>query len=140
MSVLLATRTIQEPAFCSSFLASDQCAISAMGRAPTTISASPRKIGATSAGMSSALYWLSASVLTMMSAPRWMLASSPAMNAHASPRFVRTRTTWSTPCARATATVPSVDPSSTTSHSTTSTPATARGSAASVTASVFSSL
>ena len=38
------------------------------------------------------------------------------MKARASPRFWSKRTTWSTPCARATAEVASLLPSSTTSH------------------------
>src|SRR4051812_38480972 len=46
---------------------------------------------------------------------------------------------WSTPLARATSTVRSVEPSSITSHSTTSKPGTSRGRSASVTGSVFSS-
>src|SRR4051812_39948575 len=46
---------------------------------------------------------------------------------------------WSTPCARATSTVRSVEPSSITSHSTTSKPGTSRGSSASATGRVFSS-
>ena len=68
-SVPLAARTTQEPSFCSAFFSGEKCSISVIGRAPTTISASPRRIGSMSFGMSSALYWLSASVLTMMSAP-----------------------------------------------------------------------
>ena len=62
-------RTTHEPSFCSVFFSGEKCSISVIGRAPTTICASPRRIGSTSFGMSSALYWLSASVLTMTSAP-----------------------------------------------------------------------
>jgi hypothetical protein len=47
---------------------------------------------------------------------------------------------WSTPLARATSIVRSLEPSSITSHSTASKPATSRGRSASVTGSVSSSL
>ena len=50
------------------------------------------------------------------------------------------RTTWSTPCARATSTVRSVEPSSITSHSTSSNPSTRARQVGSVTGSVCSSL
>jgi hypothetical protein len=50
------------------------------------------------------------------------------------------RTMWSAPCARATAEVASVDPSSMTSTSTVSTPGMVRGMALSVSGSVASSL
>ena len=46
---------------------------------------------------------------------------------------------WSTPCARATSIVRSVEPSSMISHSTDSKPSTSRGRSASVTGSVSSS-
>src|SRR5690606_10006989 len=85
-------------------------------------------------------YWLSASVLTTMSAPARRAASSPVVNAAARPRLVVWRTTWSTPSWRATSTVRSELPSSITSHSTTSTPGTARGRSATVAGSVSSSL
>jgi hypothetical protein len=68
----------------------------------------------------------------MTSAPSLQAACSPAAKARARPRLVGSRSTWSTPAARATADVSSVEPSSTTSHSTVSKPATARGSFASV--------
>ncbi len=109
-------------------------------RSPTTRSASPARIGATSFGMSAARYWLSASVLTITSAPSFSAASSPAWKAFARPRLLVSRTTWSTPCSRATATVRSVEPSSITSHSTSSKPSSSRGSSASVRGSVASSL
>jgi hypothetical protein len=89
--------------------------------------------------MASPGYWLSASVLTMTSAPRRRDASMPAMNARASPRFPRKRTTSATPHSRAIREVPSVEPSSITSTSTTSNPATARGSRSSVSRRVPSS-
>src|SRR4051812_2346010 len=100
-------------------------------RSPTTMSARPAMIGSTSRGMSCERYWLSASVLTITSAPSLSAASSPAWKAVASPLLVVSRTRWSTPLWRATSTVPSVEPSSTTSHSTRSNPGTSRGSSAS---------
>ena len=90
--------------------------------------------------MPSPAYWLSASVLTMKSAPALSDASMPAMNAAARPLLRRRRTTWSTPQARATSAVPSRDPSSMTRISTTSMPGTARGRSASVAGSVAASL
>ena len=79
----------------------------------------PPAIGSTRRGMSAELYWLSASVLTITSAPSLSAASRPAWKAVASPllagqadqvvdavRAVRPRS------------CPSVEPSSTTSHST----------------------
>jgi hypothetical protein len=63
---------------------------------PTTMSAWPRTIGAARAGMSAAEYWLSASVLTMTSAPSLRTASSPAWNADASPLLFVSLTMWST--------------------------------------------
>ena len=111
-----------------------------IGRAPITRSASPARIGAVSFGMSAAWYWLSASVLTMTSAPARSAASMPAANARAKPgstpdgRCDRPRPAW------ATATVASVLPSSMTSHSTRSKPGTARGRLASVMPSVVASL
>ena len=104
------------------------------------MSASPRRIGSTSRGMSRASYWLSASVLTMMSAPRPMDSSSPAMKARASPWFRGSRRTWRTPLRRATSAVESVLPSSMTSHSTSSAPGISRGRSRSVSAKVVSSL
>ena len=92
------------------------------------------------AGFRAPLYWLSASVLTMKSAPALRHASMPAWNAAASPLFRRRRTMWSTPWARATSDVPSRDPSSITSTSTTSMPGMLRGRSASVAGSVCASL
>jgi hypothetical protein len=128
--VLLATRTTQLPSFCSSFLIGLKCSMAAMGRAPITMSALPSRIGRVSAGMSSALYWLSASVLTITSAPCSRQACKPFMNPRARPWLRVWRTTWSTPWARATSTVLSVQPSSMMSHSTLSKPGTSRGRAA----------
>ena len=85
MAVLLAMRTAQLPSFCSAFLTGEKWRMMRMGRSPTTMSAEPSRTGATRAGMPAARYWLSASVLTMTSAPRWRQASSPVMNARASP-------------------------------------------------------
>ena len=129
----LASRTTQLPTFCSIFFSGEKCSISEIGRAPMTIWARPARIGATRVTMSPAKYWLSASVLTMTSAPACRQASMPVMKARASPRLAEWRTMWSTPWARATCAVASVEPSSITSHSTVSKPSTARGSAASVT-------
>ena len=66
-------------------------------RSPTTMSALPATIGATSFGMSRASYWLSASVLTMTSAPSFRQASSPAWKPAARPLLFVSRTMWSTP-------------------------------------------
>jgi hypothetical protein len=55
--------------------------------------------------------------LTITSAPSFSAASSPAWKPEASPLLLVSRTMWSTPFARATSTVRSVDPSSTISHS-----------------------
>ena len=104
------------------------------------MSALPARIGATSFGMSPPKYWLSASVLTMMSAPSFSEASSPAWKAAASPLLFVRRTTWWTPCSRATSTVRSVEPSSITSHSTCSMPSISRGRSPSVEGRVSSSL
>src|SRR5919199_4062249 len=135
-----AWRTTHEPAFCRRFLSGEKCSIVSVSRSPTTMSARPSTIGATSFGMSAPEYWLSASVLTMTSAPSFRHASRPAWNPAASPLLFVSRTMWSTPCARATSTVRSVEPSSMMSHSTTSTPGTSRGRSASVAGSVSSSL
>ena len=61
-------------------------------RSPITMSASPRRIGATSLGMSPPSYWLSASVLTITSAPSLSPASSPAWKPAASPLWLVSRT------------------------------------------------
>ena len=63
-----------------------------MLRSPMQMSASPRSSGASSFGISCPAYWLSASVLTMKSAPALRQASMPAWNAAASPLFRRIRT------------------------------------------------
>src|SRR4051794_20881964 len=126
-SVPEARRTTALPKCCSRFLSGEKCSTLSITRSPTTRSASPRRIGASSFGMSAASYWLSASVLTITSPPSLRRASIPAWNAAASPLLLVSRTTWSTPCARATSIVRSVEPSSTISHSTTSKPSTVRG-------------
>ena len=90
--------------------------------------------------MSWPLYWLSASVLTTTSAPSLSAASSPAWKPEARPLLFVSRTMWSTPWALATSTVASVEPSSMTSHSTSSKPETWRGRSRSVVGSVCSSL
>ena len=90
--------------------------------------------------MSRPEYWLSASVLTMTSAPSFRHASRPAWKPAARPLLFVSRTMWSTPLSRATSIVRSVEPSSMTSHSTASKPGTSRGRSASVAGSVSSSL
>src|SRR5919108_1149365 len=140
MSVSDAWRTTHEPKRWRIFFGAENSPWSATFRSPTTMSASPARTGATRAGMSSAEYWLSASVFTITSAPTRSDASSPAWKATASPLFAVKRTTWSTPNSRATSTVRSLEPSSMTSHSTVSKPSTSRGSAASVCGSAPSSL
>src|SRR5690606_22591209 len=122
------------------FLVREKWGVSMIGRAPITRSASPARIGAVSLGMSSARYWLSASVLTMTSAPARNAASIPAANARARPWLCPRRTMWSTPAAWATATVSSVLPSSMIIHSTRAKPGTTRGRLASVMPSVAASL
>ena len=87
-------------------------------RSPTTMSALPARIGCTSRSTSGPWYWLSASVLTITSAPSLSAASRPAWKLEASPLLLVRRTMWSTPCVRATSTVRSVEPSSMISHST----------------------
>ena len=62
------------------------------------------------------------------------------MKAEARPLLRAKRTTWCTPQARATAAVPSVEPSSITSSSIDAIPGSAVGSAATVTGSVAASL
>ena len=107
-------------------------------RADDNVRLSPATIGATSFGMSSARYWLSASVFTITSAPSLSAASNPAWKATARPRFDANRMRWSAPQRRATSAVASVEPSSMTSHSTVSKPSTSRGRAAGVTGNVAS--
>ncbi len=135
-----AWRTTHEPSFCSSFFSGEKCSIVSTWRSPTTMSASPATIGATSFGMSCPSYWLSASVLTTTSAPSLSAASSPAWKPAARPLLFVSLTMWSTPFSRATSIVRSLDPSSMTSHSTVSKPATVRGRSASVSGRVRSSL
>jgi len=55
-SVLLASRTTQLPVRCNSFLIAEKCPIDWIGRAPTTRSARPARIGATRSGMFVASY------------------------------------------------------------------------------------
>ena len=128
MVVPEARRTTQLPRRCRSFFDAEKCSTSFTWRSPTTMSARPSRIGPTSRGMSPAWYWWSASVLTMTSAPSFREASMPAWNAAARPLLLVSRTMWSTPFARATSTVRSVEPSSITSHSTSSKPVSRRGS------------
>src|SRR5712691_1505691 len=104
------------------------------------MSAFPARMGATRRGISWPGYWWSASVLTMTSAPRRREASRPAMKPAARPFLRVKRTMWSAPFARATSEVRSVEPSSTTSTSTTSIPGMERGTALRVSGSVTSSL
>src|SRR5688572_21258764 len=129
-------RTTQEPTPCSLRLLHEKWATACTSRSPTTMSASPRRMGATRVGIWCPGYWWSASVLTMTSAPSRRQASRPAMKPAASPLRRVNRTTWSAPWARATSAVPSVDPSSMIRTSTTSIPSMARGMAAIVAGSV----
>ena len=103
------------------------------------MSALPARIGATSVATSRPSYWLSASVLTITSAPSFRQASRPAWKPFARPLLFVSRTMWSTPFARATSIVRSVEPSSMISHSTASKPGTSRGRSCSVTGSDSSS-
>src|SRR4051812_27011933 len=130
-SVPEAWRTTQLPVRCRSFLVGEKCSTVCTWRSPTTMSARRATIGSASRGMSEGLYWPSASVLTITSAPSLSAASSPAWKAAASPWLLVSRTRWSTPWRLATSTVRSVEPSSMTSHSTCSKPGTSRGSSAS---------
>src|SRR3954454_14708470 len=139
-SVSDAWRTTHEPAFWRRFFSGEKCSILSVSRSPTTRSARPATIGSTSLGMSAALYWLSASVLTITSAPSFRHASRPAWKPAARPLLFVRRTMWSTPHSRATAIVRSVEPSSMTSHSTRSKPSSSRGRSASVAGSCSSSL
>ena len=54
--VLLAARTTALPRSCSFFLSHEKCSVSAIGRAPITISARPSRIGRTSVSISRASY------------------------------------------------------------------------------------
>jgi hypothetical protein len=128
------------PRRCSSRLPGENHFSPATPRSPTASAAFPERIGSISAGISSAEYWLSASVLTTMSAPRRSDSSSPAANAAASPRCAGRETTQSAPEALAAFAVASLLPSSTTSTSTELTPRKRRGSARSAAGRVCSSL
>src|SRR3954462_5961538 len=139
-SVSDAWRTTQDPAFCRRFFSGEKCSIVSVSRSPTTRSARPSTIGATSLGMSEPMYWLSASVLTMTSAPSLGHASRPAWKPAARPLLFVSLTMGPPPCSRATSIVRSVEPSSMMSHSTTSMPGISRGRSASVAGSVLSSL
>src|SRR5579885_1957649 len=133
-------RTTQLPTRWRSRLTGPKCASCAGARSPITMSASPERIGATSRGTSAPGYWLSASVLTITSAPSLRAASRPAEKAVASPRLVGKRRSQSAPAARATSAVRSREPSSITRISTVSMPGTLRGRSAIVAARVASSL
>src|SRR3954452_9154390 len=140
MLVPEARRTTALPRCWSLTFRREKCSMFSTWRSPTTMSASPSRIGLISFGMSSAQYWLSASVLTMTSAPSLSDASSPAWKPAARPLLLVSLTMWSTPLSRATSTVRSVEPSSMISHSTLSTPGSSRGRSASVAGSCSSSL
>ena len=82
-----------------------------------------RRSAPTSLGMSAPSYWLSASVLTITSAPSFRPASRPAWKRGREPLVVREADdVVDAALARATSTVRSVEPSSMTSHSTASKP------------------
>ena len=140
ISVPESRRTTQLPSRCSPFFESEKWSIWETWRSPTTMSASPARIGATSLATSAPLYWLSASVLTTTSAPSFRQASRPAWKPAARPLLLVSRTMCSTPHSRATATVRSVEPSSMTSSSIASMPSIWRGRSAIVAGSVCSSL
>src|SRR3989304_4508465 len=65
-----ATLTTQLPTRCKNFFVVEKCRMLSTSLSPITTSARPSKIGCISLGISPPLYWLSASVFTMMSAPR----------------------------------------------------------------------
>ncbi len=130
--VLDTVRTMREPHRCIHLFRGEKWAILSVCRSPITTSASPRKMGSTRRAMSSPLYWLSASVFTMTSAPRRSDASTPAMKAAERPRLRGNLTMWCTPSSAARALVPSVLPSSMTSTSIASTPSMRRGRSARV--------
>ena len=112
ISVPESRRTTQLPSRCSPFLEPEKWSIWPTWRSPTTMSASPARIGATSLATSAPRYWLSASVLTTTSAPSFRQASRPAWKPAARPLLLVSRTMCSTPFSRATSTVRSVEPSS----------------------------
>src|SRR5256714_2091332 len=82
-------------------------------RDPVTKSASPVSNGSSSSGSSVTSYWPSASVVTTYRAPRAAARWYPRRSAAPWPRFTGTSTVTA-PCARATAAVSSVAPSTTT--------------------------
>ncbi len=84
-SVPEARRTAQLPSRWIQRLLREKSGLVATPRSPTTTSAAPARIGATSFPMSTAAYWRSASVETMTSAPSRREASSPARQVAASP-------------------------------------------------------
>ena len=89
--------------------------------------------------MSAATYWLSASTVTITSAPERSAASIPAPKASASPRRRENRTTRVAPCSNAIVAVPSLEPSSTTIVSISSSPGTSAGRSASTRGNVSAS-
>ena len=81
MSVCDACAHDPEPSRCSAFFAGEKWSIVITWRSPTTMSASPATIGFTSVATSRPSNWLSASVLTITSAPSFRDASRPAWKA-----------------------------------------------------------
>ncbi len=65
------------PATCRTRLTAPNSATFWVWRSPTAMSARPSTIGATRSGMLEESYWLSASVLTMTSAPSRVASSIP---------------------------------------------------------------
>ena len=129
-SVPEARRTTQLPSRWRSFFEAEKCSMSLTCRSPTTMSARPARIGATSFGMSAARYWWSASVLTITSAPSFRAASMPGLEGGREALVVgQPDDVVDAAGARATSTVRSLEPSSTTSHSTSSKPVDRRGAA-----------
>ena len=139
-SVPTSARTTALPDCCRRFLNGEKCSIWSVCRSPTTMSASPRRIGSQSRGMSRPAYWLSPSVLTMMSAPSCRQASRPVRKAAPGRGCARGARCGRRRAAAPTSTVRSVLPSSMTRISTSSMPGIWRGMSATACGSVCSSL
>src|SRR5258707_71116 len=75
-SVPLMARTTLLPTICKTRFVSEKCPTLRNGRAPMTMSARPSRMGPTRSRTWQALYWLSASVLTMTSAPSSVAVTS----------------------------------------------------------------
>src|SRR3990167_11384882 len=91
-----AWRTTQLPSFCSSFLPGEKYSILSVCRSAMTILALFWRIGLISLGMAFWGYWLSPSVLTMISAPLAKASSKPSLKDRARPLLLKCRTMWLT--------------------------------------------